>query len=205
MKMSICLTALFLTLPPTIAVATTHIVTFTCCQYTPSQFQASVGDTVIWQGDFFSHPLRSSTIPAGAASFAQSSGTSLSYVLQVAGTYNFRCDFHGGDGMTGTFTTSVTSVEDDHELIPRAFRLDQNYPNPFNPSTKITFDVAVAGMVSLKVYNLLGKEVAELVSERKEAGLHTIEFNGAQLPSGVYLYRLQAENFNQTRKLLLLR
>jgi hypothetical protein len=88
---------------------------------------------------------------------------------------------------------------------PRAFALHQNYPNPFNPSTVITYDLPAAANVRLTVFNLLGQEVATVVQERMDAGTHHTSFNGAGLPSGMYLVRLQADGFTQTRSMLLVR
>ncbi|HCY75204.1 MAG TPA: hypothetical protein DHV28_04740 [Ignavibacteriales bacterium] len=87
----------------------------------------------------------------------------------------------------------------------REYNLDFNYPNPFNPSTVINYAVKEAGLVRLKVYDILGAEVAELVNEIKEAGNHTIEFNASQLPSGVYIYTLQVNGFTGSKKMLLMK
>ncbi len=89
--------------------------------------------------------------------------------------------------------------------IPTEFGLDQNYPNPFNPSTKVSFAVPVEGMVNIRLYNILGNEVATLVSRRYEAGRHDVEFNAAALPSGVYIYTMRAGTFSQSRKMVLMR
>ena len=88
---------------------------------------------------------------------------------------------------------------------PIKFELSQNYPNPFNPSTTIRFTLPQAGNVKLTVYNLLGEEVAQLVNEFKEAGVHTINFNASGLNSGVYIYKLEANGLVQTRKMTLLK
>jgi hypothetical protein len=102
---------------------------------------------------------------------------------------------------------AVTSVA--NGLAPQVFALSQNYPNPFNPSTKIEYSLGKAGMVSLKVYNVLGQEVATLVNDRQEAGSYTVSFNTNKgtlgLSSGVYIYRLQAGSFVSTRKLVLMK
>ena len=85
------------------------------------------------------------------------------------------------------------------------FSLEQNYPNPFNPSTKIKFDVPAESFITLKVYDLLGNEIAILVNEEKNAGSYEVEFNVAELTSGVYFYQLQAGSFVETKKMILLR
>jgi hypothetical protein len=89
--------------------------------------------------------------------------------------------------------------------VPFEFGLEQNYPNPFNPSTSIKWQVAESRFVTLKVFDLLGREVATLVNEMKQPGRYEVNWNAAGLASGVYTYRLQSGPYNQTRKLLLLR
>ena len=102
----------------------------------------------------------------------------------------------------GTFSYSA-----EVEVItqPLDFALYQNYPNPFNPSTIINFAVKDAGLVSLKVYDILGSEVATLVNETKVAGNFAVEFNAANLPSGVYIYTLQINGYTESKKMLLLK
>jgi len=88
---------------------------------------------------------------------------------------------------------------------PLDFALHQNYPNPFNPATTITFGVAVKSKISLKVFNSIGEQIAQLVNEEKLAGSYDLGFNATNLPSGVYFYRLQAGDFIQTKKMILLK
>jgi hypothetical protein len=97
------------------------------------------------------------------------------------------------------------SAVNDNSTIPQKFALEQNYPNPFNPSTIINFSLAKSGQVKLSVYDILGREVALLVNERTEAGVHEVKFEGANLASGVYFYRLQAGDFVASKRLLLLK
>lgn len=89
--------------------------------------------------------------------------------------------------------------------VPSEFGLAQNHPNPFNPTTMVNFAMPQAGHVSVRVYNLLGQEVATLVNEVRDAGNHTVTFNGAGLSSGVYLYVMQSANFTTTRRMTLLK
>ena len=116
------------------------------------------------------------------------------------------------DGFSITFITQslniyylVTSINEEVITSPNDFRLSQNYPNPFNPATVISYQLPVSGMVSLKVYNVIGQQVAELVNEVKQAGVHIVEFDASNLPSGVYLYRLYTGNFTSTRKMMLIK
>jgi hypothetical protein len=98
----------------------------------------------------------------------------------------------------------VTTVED-ISFHPKEYYLFQNYPNPFNPSTVIRYELQENSFVSLKVFNMLGKEVATLVDGEKKAGVHIVTFSANGLPSGVYYYRLQAGEFSETKKLLLMK
>jgi beta-xylosidase len=104
---------------------------------------------------------------------------------------------------TGEATTTGTTGENYNG--PRKYDLEQNYPNPFNPTTMITYQLPVASMVSLKVYNLLGQEIATLYNGFHQAGDYTATFNAEGLSSGVYLYRLKAGNYISTKKALLLK
>ncbi len=89
--------------------------------------------------------------------------------------------------------------------LPRSFELGQNYPNPFNPSTVISYQLPISSEVRLVIYDMLGREVATLVNGRQEAGRYSVSFNAASLSSGVYFYRLQASNFVETRKMMLVK
>ena len=104
----------------------------------------------------------------------------------------------------GISNTSPTGIFDE-SLSITDYKLNQNYPNPFNPSTTISFSIPVQGNVSLKIYDLLGKEVVTLVDELKSAGNYQITFDAAQLASGMYFYKLEASNFSQTKKMILLK
>ncbi len=96
------------------------------------------------------------------------------------------------------------SVEVDFEIV-KEYSLSQNYPNPFNPSTEINYSLAKSGNVTLKIYNLLGSEVATLVNEFMEAGKHSVKFNANDITSGIYFYTIKADNFTSTRKMILMK
>lgn len=102
------------------------------------------------------------------------------------------------------YTGEGVSV-DDELSFPESFSLEQNYPNPFNPTTNIGFRIAEFGFTILKVYDVLGKEIATLVNEEKPAGSYEVEFDASGLSSGIYFYKLQAGSFLETKKMLLLK
>ena len=101
-------------------------------------------------------------------------------------------------------SSGVTSVTEG-QVIPGEFRLDQNYPNPFNPSTTIKFELPKSSVVRLTVYDMIGREVALLMNETRDAGVYEEKFDASNLSTGVYLYRLQAGSYVETRKLCLVR
>jgi hypothetical protein len=105
------------------------------------------------------------------------------------------------------YVEDATSVEDGDESIPVDFALDQNYPNPFNPSTRIQFDLPRESHVTIALYNILGQNVATLVDSRLPAGSHELDLNASalRLPSGVYLYRMDAGGYTRTRKMVLMK
>jgi hypothetical protein len=102
-----------------------------------------------------------------------------------------------------TVNSVVTGV--DGEITPGTFSLEQNYPNPFNPSTIIKFNLGKAGLTTLKLYDVLGKEVATLVNGVLEADSHEVTFDASNLPSGTYFYTLTSGSFTETRKMILLK
>jgi len=109
-------------------------------------------------------------------------------------------------GDDATFTTgSALGVDRDQWAKPTTFSLQQNYPNPFNPSTTIRFAIPNAVHVSLKVYNVLGSVVADLVNGNLPPGLYSLRWNALSTANGVYFYRLEAGTFVETKRLLLLK
>jgi len=118
-----------------------------------------------------------------------------------AGNYTYRLkqvDFNGTFSYSDEVNVDVTS-------LPVQFVLAQNYPNPFNPSTTIKFSIPQSSNVTLKIFNTLGQEVSTLINQNMESGLHTINFDASQLNSGIYFYRLDADQFSQVRKMTLIK
>ena len=99
----------------------------------------------------------------------------------------------------------VTSISDDQNEIPAEFSLSQNYPNPFNPTTNIKYAIPKPGFVTLKVYDVLGREVTTLVNAEKSAGSYEINFDASELTSGTYFYSVSAGSFTETKKMVLLK
>jgi hypothetical protein len=110
-------------------------------------------------------------------------------------------------GQFGLYKTNsiVTSVEKTISFDNYSFSLKQNYPNPFNPVTSIQYSLSSMQFVTLKIYDVLGNEIATLVNEEKSAGEYEVEFNGNGLTSGIYFYQLKAGESIQTRKMILLK
>ncbi|MCK9211570.1 MAG: T9SS type A sorting domain-containing protein [Ignavibacteriaceae bacterium] len=110
------------------------------------------------------------------------------------------------DAVKWSYIDSVeTSIAEKDISNPTKFSLEQNYPNPFNPVTVISWHLAVSNHVTLKIYNVLGIEIETLVNEYQNSGSHMIKFNATQLASGIYIYKITANNFSASRKLVLLR
>ncbi len=107
--------------------------------------------------------------------------------------------------ITKDFSLETVTALGEESVVPASFTLDQNYPNPFNPTTVIRYQLPAASQVQLAVFDMLGRQVGELVNEKKEAGSYEVKFDASGLASGVYFYRIKAGNFVQTKKLLLVR
>lgn len=148
----------------------------------------------------------------------KSTDAGLTWAVQVSGTTSalrgidvFSSDDIGITlGANGTVrrTTNggaVTGFIQQSNEIPNKFSLSQNYPNPFNPVTNINFSITGSGIVSLKVYDVMGKEVAELVNQSLRAGIYAVDFDASSLPSGTFFYRLTADGFTDTKKLILIK
>jgi len=113
---------------------------------------------------------------------------------------------HGiNSGSAYVYTNFIVGIEDEHPEIPLSFRLKQNYPNPFNPSTTIKFSLPSSGYATLKIYNVLGEEVAVLLDKEITTGTYEVEWNADGFTSGIYFYQLKTGSFVQTKKMILLK
>ncbi len=113
--------------------------------------------------------------------------------------------FSTGTARIQKVVNSGVGVKEIGEGVPSSFELSQNYPNPFNPTTVINFSIPKSDFVSVKVYNTLGQEVAELVNSVKSAGNYEVTFDASNLTSGMYIYKIQSGNFTDTKKMMLLK
>jgi len=148
-----------------------------------------------------------------SGSFSRSIGytvvdaTGQSSPLDICASTNYS-ESSGFWGRGGTMPTAVG--ESNEEIIPATFHLFQNFPNPFNPETKIRFALTQSSHVVINIYNTLGQQIVTLVDAQYAAGFHNVRWdgknrNGTQVSSGVYLYRIQAGEFSQLRKMILIR
>jgi hypothetical protein len=119
--------------------------------------------------------------------------------------YRTSFDIWQDDGYVWVIENDAVTSVNDNDIIPTKISLSQNYPNPFNPATNIKFNLVESGYVSLKVYDILGNEVAELVNGELNAGVHNKVFNAGNLSSGVYFYTLKTNSFKETKKLMLMK
>lgn len=118
----------------------------------------------------------------------------------TSGKYNYRIkqiDFDGSFEYSEVITADLST--------PSAFELGQNYPNPFNPSTRITYSIPKSSFVTLKVYDILGNEIATLVNQTQDAGNYNVSFNAENLSNGIYIYSLNADNFTDVKKMILMK
>ncbi len=160
-------------------------------------------DKLPWSGIYFqNNPVRLEAVPDPGYKFSGWSGavtSADSAVTLLVGRSSTVMAFFSA------LNTSSADEAGSHEILPERLELFQNYPNPFNPATTIEFALAGPGFVTLKIYDLLGRQVAALVSEKMAAGIHTLKWDAGGLAGGVYLYRLNAGNFVQSKKLVLMR
>jgi len=186
---------------------TLHVVEVSDFVFTPKNLTIIVNDTVRWVNLGGLH-----NVVADDNSFTNGPPSADNWVYDnvftSAGNNPYFCVTHGaqgGIGMSGVVTVMNPVSVSDQNLVVIKFELEQNYPNPFNPSTVIRYQTAERSNVTLTVYNSIGREISTLLNEVKPKGTFTIEFDGSNLPSGIYYFRLQAGTFTDTKKMVLLR
>lgn len=181
--------------------ATTHVVMFggaVGLAYFPSSFTAKVGDTVKWEGSFSVHPLASTTIPANAASFKMTSGSTFSYVITVVGTYNFHCTVHL---FTGSFmATEATGINP--QIIPSSENFSMNTVSVQGKNV-VQFVVPNTEAVTLKLFDLTGREVSTVLSRSLDAGAHEAVIGN--FPAGLYFIKLFAGGNSLVKELQIVR
>ena len=102
-------------------------------------------------------------------------------------------------------TSGNISAINSNKILPNQFALFQNYPNPFNPSTIISYEIPKHSFVTLKIFDILGREIATLVNEEKQIGKYSLKFDASNLSSGIYFYRITAGNFSSVKKMILIK
>jgi len=165
------------------------------------------------KANIYTRPYYNMTLGAVVKSNPDNAFGSYIYSYPDAGFRNVNNDsclvIWGGNASTGSTVTGGCSgafIGINHSSSTvEGYYLLQNYPNPFNPATSISFELPGKDFVTLKVYDVLGNEVMELVNERQEAGLHTVQFDAKNLPSGTYFYKLQTDKFSDVKKMILIK
>jgi hypothetical protein len=120
--------------------------------------------------------------------------------LDKPGKYYYRLKLIDNNGQYDY--SNIMTIE---FISPLRYELAQNYPNPFNPTTTIRFDVPNSSQITLKVYDILGKEIATLVDEKKEPGSYQVQFGRGNISSGIYIYQMHSNNYVQTRKMVIVK
>ena len=184
-----------------------HVVEVSNFVFTPSNLTINVNDTVRWINIIGNH-----NVVADDNSFtngpASTSNWVFNYVFTSIGVNPYYCVVHGGpggSGMAGVVTVQNPVSVSDQDIVINNFKLEQNYPNPFNPSTLINFTIAEKSTVTLIVYNGIGQKISTILNEVKTKGIFSVEFDGSDLPSGIYYIRITAGNFTDVKKMVLLR
>lgn len=158
--------------------------------------------------DTLTVPLSGLDVVANISSgpYSLSSNQSLIFYTAIIGGNDYNDIYQNMLISKNVFNSFITSIEELNEFhLPIVYQLSQNFPNPFNSSSVIKYSIPKTSQVSLKIFNTLAEEIETLVNEEKAVGTYEVSWNAANLPSGVYFYRLQAGSFVQTRKMILLK
>ncbi len=156
-------------------------------------------ETYLSTGDTASHVTFTYEFTTGAAGVFE-----LGYMVSTA-DLGFQETHYRDVSLGHSITVGTTAIEDIQSGVVKEFALRQNFPNPFNPTTKIKYEIKNNSQVNLTVYDLTGKEVATLVNSFQSAGIHEVNFDAANLPSGIYIYKLNAGSFSEMRKMALVK
>jgi len=197
-------TFLFLLTSSVLFSQTTHDVTVQNFSFSPQTLTITTGDIVKWTNISGTHNVR-----ANDNSFYNGSAApapwEFTHTFTTAGDFPYYCEPHASMGMTGTIVVQNPVGVNDDELLAKEFELEQNFPNPFNPGTIISYSVPTSSFINLKVYDILGNEIAVLVNEEKQAGNYQINFDASKLTGGVYFYQLRTNSFVDTKKMILMK
>jgi hypothetical protein len=143
-------------------------------------------------------------ISSGPYTIAPGSSRTVSFAL-VAGDSSLANLQQNADAAKAKWRRLTVGIAENGASVPLQYELRQNYPNPFNPSTAISYQLSAFSLVTLKIFDILGREVATLANEVHQPGTYTVRWDASQYPSGVYFYRLEAGDFRATRKLMVLK
>ena len=183
--------------------------------WTPNQ-EGDISGYHIYYGGFNGYSF-THVIDAGNSTSYTLTGVSLSDAIGVTAydksfnAANENVSTIVNDNMTNgneswfTNASTVTGITDKINQLPGEYNLSQNYPNPFNPTTTINYSIVKEGNVSLSVYDLVGSKVTTIVNGYKPAGSYSVHFDGSNLASGIYMYRLESENYSATKKFILMK
>jgi plastocyanin len=193
------------------SVSVTHTITNSAFSFSPSTLTINLGDTVKFVLAIIHNALEVDLATWNANGITSNGGFDTPFgggtvLLTQTGTHYYVCVNHAFLGMKGQIVVnSASDVQTSNNNVPDSYNLKQNFPNPFNPSTKISFSLPQKSNVTLKIYNAIGQEIKTLMEGETDAGIHEIEFNGSNLPSGIYFYRLLTPSYTDTKRLVLLK
>jgi plastocyanin len=185
--------------------------------FSPSTLTVNAGDTVIFSLASIHNARQVDQATWNADGNTSNGGFDTpdgggTVVLSQAGTIYYVCKYHSSMGMKGTITVnSATGVSSVNYTGPGNYLLMQNYPNPFNPATTISYALPYESKISIKIYDVSGKQITELADNTESAGYHNLNFNADNLASGIYFYRIEAvstdgtRKFDDTKKMILLK
>ena len=184
--------------------ATTHTILFggaSGLHYVPQTLTVALGDTIVWSGEFGSHPLASTTIPATAPTFGATTGSTFSYVVSVMGDYNYKCVAHVNQGMVGSFTAAPASVK---STAPNTISLS-SYPNPSVKSVAFHFVLPESANVMMKLYDIKGNLVADVLNEYRASGTNEASFNTTALAAGTYICKFSAGVYQSAQEIVVVK